>query len=317
MDYLYIVIGLVLLVVAGDALVRGAVALSLKLGVSALVVSLTVVAFGTSAPELLVGVEATLDGSSALVYGNVVGSNIANVFLVLGVPALIAPIVMSQAGSRGNFLTMLAVSVLFIAVCSLGGMTAWVGVAFLVLLIAILYNTYRGSRDKPDAELPEELAEAPVDAPMWKVLAILGAGLVFLPIGASLLISGAQSVAVAWGVPEAIIGLTLVAIGTSLPELATTVMAAIRRQADVALGGVIGSNTFNILAVMGASSFFGPLPAPAGFVEFDLWIMLGAAMAMAPFIFLKRDMGRFAGIIFLVVYAAYLVFAVGPVGAHV
>lgn len=316
MDYLYIVVGLLLLVFAGDALVRGAVALSLKLGVSALLVSLTIVAFGTSAPELLVGIEATLDGSSALVYGNVVGSNIANVFLVLGVPALIAPIIMSQPGSRENFMTMLAVSVLFIAVCSLGGMTPWVGAAFLVLLIAILYNAYRGSRDDPEADLPDEVIEAPVDSPMWKVLAILGAGLVFLPMGASLLIHGAQSVAIAWGVPEAIIGLTLVAIGTSLPELATTVMAAVRKQGDVALGSVIGSNTFNILAVMGVSSFFGPLWAPPGFVEFDLWIMLAAGLAIAPFIFLKRDMGRVAGGIFLVVYLVYLVFAVGPVGGH-
>ncbi|MGB0508325.1 MAG: calcium/sodium antiporter [Pikeienuella sp.] len=316
MDYVYIVVGLLLLVFAGDALVRGAVALSLKLGVSALVVSLTIVAFGTSAPELLVGVKATLNGSSDLVYGNVVGSNIANVFLVLGVPALITPIVMSPPGSRQNFLTMLAVTVLFIAVCGMGGMTAWVGVAFLVLLIAILYSTYQGSRNKPDADLPDEVAEAPVDAPMWKVLAILGAGLIFLPIGAGLLIEGAQNVAVAWGVPEAIIGLTLVAIGTSLPELATTVMAAVRRQADVALGGVIGSNTFNILAVMGASSFFGSLPTPAGFMEMDLWIMLGATLAMAPFIFLKRDMGRLAGVIFLGVYLAYLVFAVTPLGVH-
>jgi cation:H+ antiporter len=317
MDYVYIITGLVMLVFAGDALVRGAVALSLKLGVSALVVSLTVVAFGTSAPEMLVGIEATLDGSSALVYGNVVGSNIANVFLVLGVPALIAPIVMSQAGSRRNFLTMLAVSVLFIAVCGMGGMTVWVGVAFMVLLIAILYNTYQGSRREPAADIPDEVAEAPVDAPMWKVLALLFAGLIFLPIGASLLISGAQNVAMAWGVPEAVIGLTLIAIGTSLPELATTIMAAIRRQVDVALGGVIGSNTFNILAVMGVSSFFGPLPTPAGFMELDLWIMLGATMAMAPFIFLKRDLGRVAGVIFLVVYAAYLVFAVSPIGGHI
>lgn len=316
MDYAFIVIGLLMLVFAGDALVRGAVALSLKLGVSALVVSLTVVAFGTSAPELLVGIEATLDGSSALVYGNVVGSNIANVFLVLGVPALIAPIVMSQTGSRRNFLTMLAVSVLFIAVSGMGGVTVWAGVAFFVLLIAILYNTYQGARSDPDADLPDEVAEAPVDAPMAKILVILFAGIIFLPIGASLLISGAQNVATAWGVPEAVIGLTLVAIGTSLPELATTVMAAIRRQADVALGGVIGSNTFNILAVMGASSFFGPLPTPAGFMELDFWIMLGATLAMAPFIFLRRDMGRFAGVIFLVVYVAYLIFAVSPGGAH-
>lgn len=316
MDYLYIVIGLVLLVVAGDALVRGAVALSLKLGVSALVVSLTIVAFGTSAPELLVGIQATLEGSNALVYGNVVGSNIANVFLVLGLPALIAPIAMSMPGAGRNFLIMLAVSVLFIIVCAMGGMTVGIGVGFVVMLCGLLFWTYRNAQAEPESEIADELADAPVEAPMWKVIAILGAGIVFLPIGASLLIDGAQNVALAWGVPEAVIGLTLVAIGTSLPELATTVMAAIRRQADVALGNVIGSNTFNILAVMGVSSFFGPLPTPPEFLALDLWIMLAAALAMAPFIFLHKNMGRMAGAGYLLIYVAYLVMIVGPVGGH-
>ncbi|MGB0505226.1 MAG: calcium/sodium antiporter [Pikeienuella sp.] len=311
MDFVFIASGLILLVFAGDALVRGAVALSLKLGISALVVSLTVVAFGTSAPELLVAIKATSQGATGIVYGNVVGSNIANVLLVLGIPALIAPIVTGQDGGRRNFLMMLASSMLFIAVCSYGGLTFHVGVAFLLLLIALLYDTYHLAR-KTGAENTDEVESDAVNDSTWKVAGLIAAGVIGLPLGAHFLIDGARNVALSFGLSEAVIGLTLVAIGTSLPELATTVMAAIRRQSDVAVGNVIGSNMFNILAVMGVASFFGDLPTPPGFMDFDLWIMIAASLALAPFIFLKRDVGKIAGIAFLAAYAIYIIFALAP-----
>lgn len=311
MDFVFIGAGLVLLVFAGDALVRGAVALSLKLGVSALVVSLTVVAFGTSAPEMLVAIKATSQGATGIVYGNVVGSNIANVLLVLGIPALIAPIATGQEGGKRNFLMMLATSMLFIAVCSYGGLNFYVGVAFLLLLIALLFDTYQLAR-KTGADVTEDVETEAANDPSWKVAGLILAGVIGLPLGAHLLIDGARNVALSFGVSEAVIGLTLVAIGTSLPELATTVMAAIRRQSDVAVGNVIGSNMFNILAVMGVASFFGDLPTPPGFLEFDLWIMVAASLALAPFIFLKRDVGKIAGIAFLAAYAAYIVFVLVP-----
>ncbi|MEL7463351.1 MAG: calcium/sodium antiporter [Pseudomonadota bacterium] len=307
-DFFLLAGGLALLVFAGDALVRGAVALSLRLGVSALVVSLTVVAFGTSAPELLVSIKATLEGAPGLVFGNVVGSNIANILLVLGAPALITAIHLGQPDTPRNLVMMLAATLLFIGVCSLGGLTFWVGVAFLVLLIAILYDAYRQAvaSKQTDVELDEDTGGM---SNLAIGLSILG-GLIGLPIGAHLLIDGARAIALDFGVSEAVIGLTLVAIGTSLPELATTVMAAIRKQADVAVGNAIGSNLFNILAVSGAAALFGDLPTPPGFLELDLWIMLGASLLLAPFIIFKQDIGKAAGVAFLGAYAAYIFFTV-------
>lgn len=308
-DLLFIAGGLVLLVAAGDALVQGAVALSLKLGISALVVSLTVVAFGTSAPELLVSIKATLDGATGLVFGNVVGSNIANVFLVLGVPAMIAPIHVAQPGLMRNFVMMVAATVLFIAVCGYGGLYFWIGVAFLFLLAAILFDAYIMAEQ---GVAPVELEDADDQMPGLKVGLLILAGLVGLPLGAHFLVEGARNIALEFGVSEAAIGLTLVAIGTSLPELATTVMAAIRRQADVAVGNVVGSNLFNILAVAGAAALFGDLPTPPGFLELDLWIMLAGALVIAPFILLRRTIGRWSGVFFIAAYLSYIVIALGP-----
>ena len=311
-DIAYIAIGLILLVFGGDALVRGAVGLSLKLGLSALVVSLTVVAFGTSAPELIVGIEATLLGASGLVYGNVVGSNIANVLLVLGVPLLIAPITTGQRGMRRNLVMMLAATVLFMAIAGNGGLYFWIGVAFLVLLGALVADAYYWARKAPDSI---DVSEVDVDAaadPNWKVALFVLGGIVLLPIGAKLLVDGSKSIALELGMSEAAVGLTIVAIGTSLPELATTVMAALRRQSDVAVGNVVGSNLFNILAVMGGSALFGPLPTPAGFFELDFWIMLAASLALAPFIFMRRTITRGVGVVFLLAYIAYIVLALGP-----
>ncbi|MEM7268119.1 MAG: calcium/sodium antiporter [Pseudomonadota bacterium] len=311
-DITLIVSGLVLLVIAGDALVRGAVALSLKIGISALVVSLTVVAFGTSAPELLVGIKATLEGSPGLVFGNVVGSNIANVLLVLGVPLLIAPIATGAHGTSRNLALMLAASGLFIAISGTGGITFWIGVAFVGLLLALIYDAYVvGLKDLSDVDLSDVDKDA-VGDPNWKIALLLLGGIVGLPLGANLLVDGASRIAFDLGMSEAAVGLTIVAIGTSLPELATTVAAAFRRQAEVAVGNVIGSNMFNILAVMGGSALFGDLLTPEGFMELDFWIMLATSLALAPFIFLKAEMTRATGILFLVAYAVYIVFALGP-----
>lgn len=303
-DLAYVAAGLVVLVFAGDALVRGAVALSLKLGISALVVSLTVVAFGTSAPEMLVSVQAALEGSPGIVFGNIVGSNIANVLLVLGLPALISAIHLGQPDIPRNLAMMVAASFLFIAVCSMGGLTFWVGVAFLALLGAMIYDAYWQAMRGATPEV--ELDDAPTGMTGTKIAAHIGAGVIGLPIGAWLLIEGAQAVARDFGISEAVIGLTLVAIGTSLPELATTIMAAVRRQADVAVGNVVGSNLFNILAVSGAAALFADLPTPEGFMEKDLWVMLAASVALAPFVFFKVDIGKPTGVMFLAAYVGYI-----------
>lgn len=308
-DLVFVASGLVLLLVAGDFLVRGAVALSLRLGIPALVVSLTVVAFGTSAPELLVSIQATLDGATDLVFGNIVGSNIANVLLVLGIPALISPIAVSQKGVLRNFVMMIVASLVLIGVCALGGFTLWMGAAFLILLGVMLFDAYLMARS---GRVVIELDDAPDCMSPLPIGACLIGGLIGLPIGAHLLIEGARSTAVVFGVSEAAIGLTLVAVGTSLPELATTLMAAVRRQADVAVGNVVGSNIFNILGVFGASALVADLPTPAGFLELDLWIMLAAAFVIAPFVVMKRDIGRVTGLIFVAAYVVYCVVALGP-----
>lgn len=316
-DLLLAGLGLTILLLSGDALVRGAVNLSLRMGIPALIVSLTVVAFGTSAPELLIGVSAVLDGAPGIALGNVVGSNTANILLVLGLPAIIAGLDTRDCDTRRTYLMMLAASVLFIVACFLGPIT-WVhGSVFLLVLAAVLFDAMkaaqahrRETRAKESAEEPEaqdeELEGADPSLPGYKIAIFLVLGLVGLPLGADLLVDSAVTIASVLGVSEAVIGLTLVAVGTSLPELATTVMAAIRKQADVALGNVIGSNMFNVLAIIGITSFVGQIPVPASMLRFDLWVMLGASLMLIPFVFLRWKMGLAWGIALTALYAVYV-----------
>lgn len=303
-EFLMVALGLVILIAAGDTLVKGAVNLALRLGIPALVVSLTVVAFGTSAPELLVSVQAILDGAPGLALGNVVGSNTANVLLVLGIPALIA--VMRTAGhdTRRDYLYMLGATGLFIALCLTGTLVWWHGILLLVALAAILVATFMGSRGQ---EVEVEGAEPGLSGSKMAIYLVLG--LIGLPLGANLLVEGSTAIARAYGVSETVIGLTLVAIGTSLPELATTVMAAIRRHADVALGNVIGSNLFNLLGIMGVAVLVGPVPVDPSFLTKDLWVMLAATLLLVPFVFLGRNITRAWGIGLSASYVAYLVWA--------
>lgn len=306
MDLVYVGLGLVILLIAGDVLVRGAVALSLRLGIPALVVSLTIVAFGTSAPELLIAVQAALDGVPALALGNVIGSNTANVLLVLGIPALISRIHSANSDSGGDFWFMIGASVLFIALCFTGALYVWQGIVLLggisVFLSMAFVKAHRSRRLQKALE--QELGDDHLH--WWKIAVLMVLGLIGLPLGADLLIDGAVNIAQEFGVDEGIIGLTLVAIGTSLPELATSVMAALRRQADVAIGNVVGSNIFNLLAIMGVASFFGPLPVPAGFLHLDLWIMLGTSLLLAPFVLFKLDISRAWGVAFIAGYTIYV-----------
>ncbi|MEL7184413.1 MAG: calcium/sodium antiporter [Pseudomonadota bacterium] len=302
-DFLSVAMGLVILIFAGDALVKGAVNLALRVGLSALVVSLTVVAFGTSAPELLVSVQAILDDVPGLALGNVVGSNTANVLLVLGVPALLATLHTSQCETRRDYLYMVAATVVFIAFCLTGQLVWWHGVVLLTILVTILTATFLSSRGTDEVEV--EGAEPSL--PGWRVALYLGLGIVGLPLGADLLVDGATEIARDFGVSETVIGLTLVAIGTSLPELATTVMAALRRHADVAVGNVIGSNLFNLLGIIGVAVLVGPIPVEPSFVKLDLWIMFAATLMLIPFVFLRRDITRLWGVGLFGLYAAYIV----------
>lgn len=310
-DWIFASLGLIILLLAGDSLVRGAVNLSLRLGVPALIVSLTIVAFGTSAPELLIAIEAVVKGSAGIALGNVVGSNTANILLVLGFPALLATMHTSQCNTRKSYLQMIGASLLFIALAYRGVFDRFAALVLLAALFLMLADAMRDARrhrqDTGDTcEDAEELEGADPNLPGWKIAVFLGLGMVGLPLGADLLVDSAKSIAHRFNVPEPIIGLTLVALGTSLPELATTTMAALRRQADVALGNVIGSNMFNLLAIIGVAGMIGPIHVPAGFVHFDLWVMLMASLMLIPFVFLRRDINRLWGIVLSGLYVAYI-----------
>ncbi|MEM7317725.1 MAG: calcium/sodium antiporter, partial [Pseudomonadota bacterium] len=252
MPWLLSGLGLVILLLAGDALVRGAVNLSLRLGVPALIVSLTIVAFGTSAPELLIAIKAIVENAPGIALGNVVGSNTANILLVLGVPALLATMHTSECNTRKTYLFMLAASILFIALAFFGVFTIYGGIVLLVALALVLMDAFREARAHRNAgeDDMDALDEADPDMPYWRIGVYIILGMIGLPMGAHLLVENASLIARTYGLSETVIGLTLVAVGTSLPELATTVMAALRRQADVALGNVIGSNMFNLLAIV-------------------------------------------------------------------
>jgi cation:H+ antiporter len=303
-------LGLVILLLAGDVLVKGAVNLSLRLGIPALIVSLTIVAFGTSAPELLISIKSILDGVPGLAMGNVVGSNTANILLVLGVPAIISGL-HAASDTRRTYVMMIAGTVLFIALAFVGPFTWWHGLILLSLLAYVLFDAARSAQahraEANGAPVDDDLEEADPDMPWWRIGLYLLLGLIGLPLGADLLVDSSVAIATEYGVSETVIGLTLVAIGTSLPELATTVMAAIRKHADVALGNVIGSNMFNLLAIIGISTFVGPIPVDAGILRFDIWVMLAASLVLAPFVFFRWSMGRGVGLVFTALYVGYIV----------
>jgi len=319
MDWVFVGLGLVILLLAGDALVKGAVNLSLRLGVPALIVSLTIVAFGTSAPELLISVSAIHEGVPGLALGNVIGSNTANILLVLGIPAIITTLETGNCDTRKTYIFMILSTILFIAVAFLGPIT-WVhGIILMAALTLILGDAFRDANRhrmaiKEAAEVADvqgddlgDVEGADPDMPRWNIAMYLALGLIGLPFGAKLLVDSSINIARDFGISETAIGLTLVAVGTSLPELATTVMAAIRRQADVALGNVIGSNMFNLLAIIGISSFVGTLPVGGQILEFDLWVMLGSSLLLAPFVLKGWHITRIWGVMLTALYVVYVV----------
>lgn len=311
LSYLMVIGGLALLLGGGDLLVRGAISLAKRLQISPLLIGLTVVAFGTSAPELMVSLDAALSGVPEIAIGNIVGSNIANVLLVLGLPALVFPIISSEKSIRRDGGIMILVTLLFIALSFTGTFYAWQGAIMTALLAGYLIWSYVSARNngpQSTESLVEELEG--IDArPLTRTSSALFIifGIIGLALGSDLLVNGAVQVAKAAGLSDATIGLTLVALGTSLPELATAMVAALRRHGDVALGNVIGSNLFNILGIMGITAMVVPVPVPASFLYFDLWVMLAAALLVG--LFLLHPVGairRPAGVLLCVAYAAYI-----------
>jgi len=319
LDLAMVILGLIILLAAGDFLVKGAVNLALRLGIPAFIVSLTVVAFGTSAPELLISVKAVLEDAPGIALGNVVGSNIANVLMVLGVPALFFGLQTADCDTKRSYQQMIAATVLFIVVCFLGPITWMHGLVLLAALFWMLWDatsearahkrantaTAAASEDVQDDE--EEVEGADPDLPWTKILLYLALGLIGLPFGADLLLDGAVNIARAMVMSEAIIGLTLVAFGTSLPELAAVTAAAYRGHGDVALGNVFGSNMFNLLAIIGTAALFGDMRVPGEILNFDIWMMAAVTLVIAPIVYMRLNIGRVLGAVLTVAYAVYVV----------
>lgn len=298
--------GALLLMVAGDALVRGAIGLSLKFGLSAALISLTVVAFGTSAPELVISIEAALAGSPDIALGNVVGSNIANVLLIVGVPATMITMAVSNAELRRSFTLMMIATVIFVAFAVTGEFNRIAGLIMLTTLAAIIIYSY-GKSGNNEADLDD--ADEAMSG--LKIGLLMLAGIIGLPIGAHFLIEGARAIALSIGLSEAAIGLTIVALGTSLPELAASTAAALRGRGDVALGNVIGSNMLNLLAVIGVTAVIHPLTVSRAFQTVDIPIMAVTSLLLAPFLIWRMKLGRTAGVTFLALYATFVVLALG------
>ena len=310
MHYLEIVGGLILLVLGAELLVRSSVALARRLGVSTLMIGLTLVGFGTSSPELVASLTAALKGSSGIAVGNVVGSNICNVLLILGASALIAPLAITRAAFLRDGSVLMAVSLLLLGVCLLGEVPRWVGAILVGLLGIYLVWCYRTERHDPQAaKVHEGEANAASAVPSASVaLSVVGAcgGLVLLVIGAWLLVGGAMTLARTFGVSETIIGLTVVAVGTSLPEMATSVIAAARGQADVAFGNIVGSNIYNILGILGVVAVVQPVAIPPEIAAFDIWVMLASSALLVLFALTGWRIVRWEGAALLAGYGLYV-----------
>jgi len=311
MMVLEIVGGLIYLLLAGDLLVRGSVALARRARIPPVIVGLTIVAFGTSAPELFVSLQAAMQGHAGISIGNVVGSNITNSLLVLGVPALLASTAATRDSTRQDIVWMLGASLLFVALCFEGPLDRGKGGLLLVLFVAMLLHSLLRSRGETLREEFEDELEHLLGLPSQRrlITLFLVLGAVGLPLGAYLMVDGAVQLAEALGVTDAVIGLSVVALGTSLPELATTVAAAIRRHADVAIGNVLGSNLFNLLGIMGAVAVLAPesIPVPPAFLRFDLFAMLAATAGLAWLAWRGGAVSRGAGVALTAAYFAYLV----------
>ncbi len=300
-----------MLTTGGEALIRGALAAAHRFGISPLLSGLVIVGFGTSAPELVVSVDAAVSGRPDIALGNVVGSNIGNVLLILGLCAMITPLAVRPLALRRDAVVVVAASLLFLLLAGGSALARLDALFLLAALAAYLVWAYLSERSGtiPSAEMHvaegEEVHELP-RSPVMVLLAV-GLGLLLLIGGSKVLLLGAVSIAGELGVSEAVIGLTLVAVGTSLPELSISVLAAVRRHADVAVGNILGSNIFNLLGILGVSALLQPLPVPARMLEFDQWAMLGTALLLILFLFTGRRLSRLEGALLLLGYVLYLV----------
>ena len=298
MTYVLFVAGLLGLFFGGEYLVRGASAVARHFRLSPMVIGLTIVGFGTSAPELLVSVQAALEGRPGIAIGNVVGSNIANILLILGTSAAIAPLLIPARKLWRDLGFMLAATAALWVMLWDGQVTRIEGLILLLGMAAFLTTAFLTGKD--------DGGDSADDTPQWKAWAMTVAGLVVLVIGARLLVDSATEIARGFGVSEAVIGLTIVAVGTSLPELATSVIAAIRKQTEIAVGNIVGSNIFNIFGILGITATIIPIPADPRFATLDMPWVAATALGLTALAFLLGGLPRIAGAFLLAAYGGYL-----------
>lgn len=318
MTFVYLIAGLVLLVAGAEVLVRGAAKLAAQFGISPLVIGLTVVAFGTSAPETAVSVQAALNGSGDIAIGNVVGSNIANVLLILGMTALVAPLVVSRQLIRLDVPIMIGASLVTFGLAWDGELSRIDGALLFTAVVVYTLFLIISSRREKAAEVDDEFAkEFGLDEPAKPHAGLINAGLVIaglvlLVVGSNFLVEGAVALARALGLSELVIGLTVIAIGTSLPELATSIMAAFRGERDIAVGNIVGSNIFNLLCVLGLASLVSPqaIGVSSNALAFDFPVMIAVAVACLPMFFAGYCIKRWEGALFVAYYVAYTLYLV-------
>ncbi len=304
-----LIIGLIVLIAGGDYLVRGASSIALRIRLSPLVVGLTIVAFGTSAPELLISIQSALKGSPDIAVGNVIGSNICNLALVLGMAALIQPVKVTPNSIRIDWPVTMGASILLYLLARNGILGPVEGVFFMVILTVYLFLIIRESRKSeklalellPESEIPETPSKQ-----IWKDLVYMGIGGVGLYYGSDWFVNSAKELAITLGVEERVVGLTVVAFGTSLPELVTAAIASYRGHSDLALGNLMGSNIFNIFSILGITSIITSIPINEKILNQDIiWMMLVTLMIL-PIMVIRREVGRTDGLVLLTVYGIYV-----------
>lgn len=308
MDLVFLAIGLAGLVFGGDMLVRGASDLARRAGLPPLVIGLTLVGFGTSTPELVTSLQAASLGSPGIAVGNVVGSNIANILLILGAAALLAPIAIDKPAFRRDGLVLALSTMLCAVMIMYGQLTPLFGSVFILALLAYLgFTVWSGLRTPHAAsDALEHALQDTTRIPVWRDIAFFAGGLALTILGARFFVAGAINVAAFLGVSEAVIGLTVVAVGTSLPELVTTLTAARRKQADIAFGNIVGSNIFNVLFILGATALVSPIEVPRSIQTFDVWVMSAVTALLLVFSVTRWRISRIEGGVFLLAYAGYI-----------
>jgi cation:H+ antiporter len=306
LDALFIILGLFLLILGGNWLLKAAVALSLKLSIPKIVIGMTVVSFATSAPELIVSIKAALNGSPDLALGNVVGSNIANLALVLGVTVILGSIDIKKSFYTTDWPVMMLASLLFVGFIYFDGvLERYEGILMVMFLFVFLVYLLRFQKTAVVDELPED----DIPLPFYKTIFFLGIGGVALWGGSELLIEGAKNLAASIGVSERVIGITVVSIGTSIPELAASIIAVLKKEKAISVGNLIGSNIFNLLAVLGITSIITPINViDQGLLTNDVWWMLGVSFLILPLVFVPKGLrlGWRDGMVLLGLYAVFV-----------